>query len=150
MSRLRRPAAATPVLLERFVPLLLGIAAVILATAAGRDPALLERIVTPPPIVRVALVAAAVVLGLWLLTQALDRMGRAGEVAGPAEGVDIAGMLRGIRLVFLALAAFAAASGWLLGHPLPLVIAAVIAGVDVIETSFLLLVLAAKGTARGS
>jgi hypothetical protein len=30
--------------------------------------------------------------------------------------------------------------GWLLGHPLPLVVAAVIAGIDLIETSFLLLV----------
>ena len=37
-------------------------------------------------------------------------------------------------------AAFAAAAGWALAHPLPLIIAAVIAGIDVIETSFLLLV----------
>jgi hypothetical protein len=49
-------------------------------------------------------------------------------------------MIRGVRLVFLAVAAFAAASGWLLGHPLPLVVALVIAGVDVLETSFLLIV----------
>jgi hypothetical protein len=49
-------------------------------------------------------------------------------------------MVRGVRLAFLAVAAFAAAAGWLLGHPLPIVIALVIAGVDVIETSFLLLV----------
>ena len=49
-------------------------------------------------------------------------------------------MVRGVRLVFLAAAAFAAASGWILGEPLPLVIALVIAGVDVVETSFLLLV----------
>jgi hypothetical protein len=42
--------------------------------------------------------------------------------------------------VFLAVAAFAAAAGWALGHPLPLVVALVIAGVDVLETSFLLLV----------
>ena len=49
-------------------------------------------------------------------------------------------MVRGIRLVFLAVAALAAALGWILGHPLPIVIALIIAGVDVIETSFLLLV----------
>jgi hypothetical protein len=45
-----------------------------------------------------------------------------------------------VRLVFLALAALAAAAGWLLGETLPLVVALVIAGIDVIETSFLLLV----------
>ena len=42
--------------------------------------------------------------------------------------------------MFLAAASFTAAAGWLLGEPLPLVIALVIAGVDVVETSFLLLV----------
>jgi hypothetical protein len=30
--------------------------------------------------------------------------------------------------------------GWLMGHPLPFIVALVIAGVDVLETSFLLLV----------
>jgi len=49
-------------------------------------------------------------------------------------------MIRGVRLVFLAVAALAAGAGWILGHPLPLVVALVIAGVDVLETSFLLLV----------
>lgn len=133
----------------RLVPLALGLAALVLATAAGRDPAILHALVTPPVIVRVALVVAAVVLGLRLLREALDRIARSGDVGGPAEGVDVAVMLRGIRLVFLALAAFAAASGWLLAHPLPLVVAAVIAGIDVVETSFLLLVLAVRGTAPG-
>jgi hypothetical protein len=49
-------------------------------------------------------------------------------------------MVRGIRFVFLAAAAFAAAAGWLVGNPLPIVIGLVIAGVDLAETSFLLLV----------
>ena len=49
-------------------------------------------------------------------------------------------MIRGVRQVFLAVAAFAAASGWLIGHPLPLIVALVIAGVDVLETTFLLIV----------
>jgi hypothetical protein len=60
-------------------------------------------------------------------------------------GTDIAGLVRGVRLVFLAVAAFAAAGGWLVGHPLPFIIALVIAGVDVLETTFLLLVVAARG-----
>ena len=46
--------------------------------------------------------------------------------------------------VFLAVAAFAAAGGWLVGHPLPFIVALVIAGVDVLETSFLLLVVAVR------
>ena len=45
-----------------------------------------------------------------------------------------------MRLAFLAVAAFAAAAGWLLGSPLPLIVALVIAGIDVVETSFMLLV----------
>ena len=53
---------------------------------------------------------------------------------------DWPAMVRGIRLAFLGVAAFAAGAGWVLGHPLPIVVALVIAGVDVIETSFLLLV----------
>ena len=130
--------------LERFVPLLLGAAALVLATAAGHDPTLLRAIVTPLPIVRVALVGAAVMLGLWLLGQAVERIGSAGMAGGTADGLDIAVMLRGIRLVFLALAAFAAAGGWLIAEPLPLIVAAVIAGVDVVETSFLLLALAVR------
>ena len=49
-----------------------------------------------------------------------------------------------MRLVFLAVAAFAAAIGWLVGHPLPFIVALVIAGVDILETSFLLLVVALR------
>jgi hypothetical protein len=50
---------------------------------------------------------------------------------------DLATIVRGARYVFLSVAAFAAGAGWLVGHPLPFVLALVIAGVDVIETSFL-------------
>ena len=58
-----------------------------------------------------------------------------------AEGTsDVPALIRGVRLVFLAVAAFAAAAGWALGHPLPLLVALVIAGIDVVETSFLLVV----------
>ena len=54
-------------------------------------------------------------------------------------------MVRAVRLAFLAVAAFAAAAGWALAHPLPLIVAAVIAGIDVVETSFLLLVVGGPG-----
>jgi hypothetical protein len=75
---------------------------------------------------------------VMLLTRAIARMSSSGDamVGEP----DVPGLIRGVRLAFLAVAAFAAAAGWALAHPLPLIIAAVIAGIDVIETSFLLLV----------
>ena len=57
-----------------------------------------------------------------------------------AERGDLASMIRGVRLAFLAVAAGAVAAGWLLGHALPFVVALIIAGIDVVETSFLLLV----------
>jgi len=50
-----------------------------------------------------------------------------------------------VRLAFLAVAAFAAAIGWAIGSALPIVAALIIAGVDVVETSFLLLVTATRG-----
>ena len=78
------------------------------------------------------------VLGLWLLTRSVSRMSAAGTE-------DVPGLIRAVRLAFLAVAAFAAAAGWALGHPLPLLVAAVIAGIDVVETSLLLLVVGARG-----
>lgn len=111
----------------------LGILAVVAATVVGWNGAWLDAIVAPPPIVRAALVGGAVVLGGLLLARSVGRMSEAGTQ-------DVPGLIRAVRLAFLAVAAFAAAAGWALGHPLPLVVAAVIAGIDVIETSFLLLV----------
>lgn len=111
----------------------LGILAVAAATLAGTDAHWLAAIITPPPLVRAALVGGSVVLAAWLLLEAVRRMAAAGTT-------DVRGLIRAVRLVFLSVAAFAAAAGWILGNPLPLLVAAVIAGVDVIETSFLLLV----------
>ena len=111
----------------------LGILAIVAATVVGWNGAWLDAIVAPPLIVRAALVAGAVVLGGLLLARSVGRMAEAGTQ-------DVPGLIRAVRLAFLAVAAFAAAAGWALGHPLPLIVAAVIAGIDVIETSFLLLV----------
>jgi hypothetical protein len=63
---------------------------------------------------------------------------------------DVPGLIRGVRLVFLALAAGAAGAGWILGDALPLIVALVIAGIDVVETSFLLLVVATGRTTHGA
>ena len=45
-----------------------------------------------------------------------------------------------LRIPFLALAAASIALGWALGSALPFVVALVIAGIDIVETSFLLIV----------
>jgi hypothetical protein len=125
------------------VTLIVGIAALIIAVLAGWNEDVLNAIVTPPPIVRAALIAVCAVGGVALLAAAATRIGAAGESAAPER--DLPGMIRGVRLVFLAVAAFAAAAGWLLGHPLPLIVAVIIAAIDVIETSFLLLVVTVRG-----
>jgi hypothetical protein len=120
-----------------------GIAALVIAILASWNQALIEAIVTPPPIVRAVLIAVCAVGGVALLASAATRIGAAGSRDHPER--DLPGMIRGVRLVFLAVAAFAAAAGWLLAHPLPLIVATVIAAIDVIETSFLLLVVTVRG-----
>lgn len=115
---------------RQLVPIALGVAALVVGTAAGVAPEVLAAIVGPPEIVRAALAGVAMVVGLALLRAALLRL-------DAARG-DVPATARGIRLVFLAVAAFAAAAGWVLGHALPIVAGLVIAGIDVIETSFLL------------
>jgi hypothetical protein len=129
-----RRAEARVELLE-IVPLGLGLLAVAIATAFGWDARLLDAIVSPPPVVRIALAGASVVVAMLLLGGAVAHM--EGRVGG---GGHLVTMLRGIRLAFLALAALAVALGWALGNPLPFVVALIIAGIDVIETSFLLIV----------
>ncbi len=113
--------------------LALGGLAVVGATVVGWNEGLLDALVTPPAILRAAFAGGAVTLGLALLARSVARMAEAGQH-------DVPGLIRAVRLAFLAVAALAAAAGWVIGHPLPLVVAAVIAGIDVLETSFLLLV----------
>lgn len=113
-------------------------------TLLGWNAALLDTISRPPALIRAALVGVFVLLGLWLVGTAMRRMAATRAPAGELTGRDLAGLVRGVRLVFLAVAAFAAAGGWLVGHPLPFIVAMVIAGVDVLETSFLLLVVAVR------
>ena len=115
------------------VALALGALAIVAATVLGADAGVLERVVTPPPLIRAALVGGAVALGLVLFARSIGRLAESGTD-------DVPGLIRAVRLAFLGVAAWSAAAGWALGHPLPLIVAAVIAGVDVLETSFLLLV----------
>lgn len=123
----------------------LGIAALVGGTLLGWNGDLLTAIATPPAIIRAALAGASVVVALALLAKAVRRI-EEGRRLPPGEltGRDLAGLIRGVRYVFLSVAAFAAAGGWLLGSALPFVVALIIAGVDVLETSFLLLVVALR------
>jgi polyferredoxin len=110
-------------------------------TAFGWNAGLLDSLVTPPTLVRAALVGASAWLGVEMLRRALT---------GLTNGEDLRTLVRGVRFVFLAVAAFAAGAGWLLANPLPLIAALVIAGVDVVETSFLLIVVGARRIAGPS
>jgi hypothetical protein len=129
----RRARAARDV-----IPLLLGIGALLIGTAFGWDARVVDAIVTPPALLRAILAGGAVVAGLWLLATSVRQIT---EARAPESGQpNLRLMVRGVRLAFLAVAAASASAGWLIGHPLPIVIALVIAGVDVVETSFLLLI----------
>jgi hypothetical protein len=128
--------------------LLAGAGALLAGTLLGWSAGLLEGLATLPAIVRAALVAASTLVGIALLRESVRRLaaGRRVPTSEMHEG-DVALLIRAVRLVFLSVAAFSAAAGWLLGHPLPFVVALVIAGIDILETSLLLLVVTLR---RGS
>ena len=130
------------------VALLAGGLAVIVGAAIVGDGGFLEAVVEPPAIVRAGLVAAMTLVAIALGRASLARFVAAGAAPGTLVEADPIAMLRGIRLAFLSLAALAAASGWLLSNPVPLVAAAIVAAVDVVETSFLLLVVGPRQSRR--
>ncbi len=112
----------------------LGLSAIVLAMAAGRSD-LLASLLQPPAPVGWLLGAAAALVGVVLLLRSADQVGTAAE---PAE------LIRAIRIVFLSVAAFGISAGWFIGSPVPIVAGLVIAGVDVVETTFLLIVTASR------
>ena len=116
-----------------------GALAVAGATAIGWSETLQSVLVGPAPPVRILLGGASLVLGVVLVGRSAERLG------GSSEPADL---VRGVRMVFLAVAALAAALGWFVGSPLPIVAALVIAGIDVVETSILLLVTAVRAEPR--
>jgi hypothetical protein len=115
--------------------LLLGVLAVVVATLAGWNPAVAGLILEPPLPTRILLGSFAAVVGVMTLFTAADRLATSRE---PRD------LIRSVRLLFLAVAAGSAAAGWFLGSAVPVVAGLVIAGIDVIETSLLLLVTAAR------
>src|SRR5215210_2271720 len=71
MARTERRAAGASDLL----PLAVGVAALVVGTLFGWDARLVDAVVTPPALLRAALVGAAAVLGVVLLVAALRRLG---------------------------------------------------------------------------
>jgi hypothetical protein len=130
---------------------ILGLGLLALASATGADaPNAQNAWIEPWPadaaeadLRQAVLVTLAVLFALWALRRGIQRIsqGRDPDRGGPAA------LVRGVRFVFLSVAGLSAAAGWLLGHPLPLIVAIVIGAVDVIETTFLLLVLGAAARA---
>ncbi len=130
----------------RLAWLLAGGLALAAGTLLGWNATLLTEIATPPPAVRAFLVGLTVVAALWCLAEAVRRLEAGRDVPpGALQGRDLVQLVRGVRYVFLAVAAMSAAAGWLVGHPLPFIVALVIAGVDILETTFLLLVVSLRG-----
>ncbi len=134
-------SSSTRLHLLEFAPLAIGVGTIAVATAFGWNTSVLSAIVSPPLFVRLALALASLIGAVVLLGAAVGRMESRTDAGG-----HLVAMLRGIRLAFLALAALAVALGWALGSGLPFVVALIIAGIDVIETSFLLLVVRRSGS----
>ena len=129
----------------RLAWLLAGGLALVGGTLLGWNGELLAVIAKPPPMVRAALVGVSVVAALWCVLQAVQRLDAGRHLPADAmTGRDLATLVRGVSYVFLAVAALSAAAGWLIGHPLPFIVALVIAGVDILETTFLLLVVSMR------
>ena len=126
-------------MIRLLIPLLVGVAALVLATVVGTGDAT-RSIEDWPPALRAALVGVCVAIGFALLGRAVTMLADDDLTSAAGATRDVRPMIRAVRLAFLAVAAFAAAGAFLVGHPLLLIVALLIAGVDVIETSFLLLV----------
>ena len=111
--------------------LLLGVLVLVGTVVAGSSD-LIVRLLEPPFWAALPLAIAACLVGFVMASKAAERL-------RGASG-DPRSLIRGVRLIFLAVAAFAAAAGWFLGSAMPIVVALVIAAVDVVETTALLLV----------
>ncbi len=118
------PPEPRPVDRGRVVWVATGVAALAGGTLLGWNGSLLDGLAHPPALVRAGLVAASVLIGLALLAGAVRRLaeGRRVVVADLTDR-DVAGLIRAVRLVFLSVAALAAAAGWLLGDALPFIVA---------------------------
>ena len=145
MSGTPEPEDPQAVARGRLAWFLAGTAALVGGTLLGWNAVLLTDIATLPPAIRAFLTGLSAVAALWCIIQAVRRLEAGRELPSTeVSSRDLASMVRGVRYVFLAVAALSAGAGWLVGHPLPFVVALVIAGVDILETTFLLVVVALR------
>jgi hypothetical protein len=121
---------------RQLLVLLLGAGTIGVAMLAGRTD-LVTLLFEPPTPARLLLGPAAALLAIGIGLRATDRL-------GDRDG-DAPELIRAVRLLFLAVGVGAMAAGWLIGSPVPIVAGLVICGVDVLETTFLLMVTAARG-----
>lgn len=128
-------------------PLVAGVALLLVGGLIGLNPDALDAALKGPIVVRLALAAAAALVAVWYLLSAMSRLagGSGSPEAGPTRR-PFAEMVRGVRYVFLAIASVAVGAAFVVSHPLPLIIGLIVAAVDVIETSFLLIVGGRAGT----
>src|SRR5262249_32656033 len=95
----------------------------------------LTTLLSPPMPARLLLGIAAFIVAVLVVLAAADRM---------RTDKDPRDLIRAIRLMFVAVGLFAIAVGWVIGSPVPVVAGVVITAIDLLETSFLLLVTTAK------
>ena len=128
-----RPSAWSRLLTPQ-VLLVVGILGFVLVSVSGRSDAL-ATVLSPPMPARLLLGIAAFVIAVLVVLNAADRM---------RTDQDARGLIRAVRLLFVAVGLFAISVGWFIGSPLPVVAGLVITAIDLLETSFLLLVTTAK------
>src|SRR5262245_48501559 len=116
--------------------LLVGLLLVVAVTVSGRSD-VLTALLSPPMPARLLLGIAAFIVAVLVVLAAADRVG---------TGKEARGLIRAVRLMFVAVGLFAIAVGWFIGSPVPVVAGIVITAIDLLETSFLLLVTTAKSS----
>ena len=89
----------------------------------------------------IVFVVLLVVAGLLIFSRGLSLIAESRQDGATGSGTpDIRGLIRGVRLMFLSVATFVAAFGFLTGEAIFVVVAAVVAIVDIVETAIFLVV----------
>ena len=89
----------------------------------------------------IVFVVVFVLAGFLIFTRGLSLIAESRQAGtSGAATPDIRGLIRGVRLMFLSVATFVAAFGFLTGEAIFVVVAAVVAIVDIVETAIFLVV----------
>lgn len=89
----------------------------------------------------IVFVVVFVVAGLLIFSRGLSLIAESRQPGATRSGTpDIRSLIRGVRLMFLSVATFVAAFGFLTGEAIFVVVAAVVAIVDIVETAIFLVV----------